>query len=160
MSTSPHYLSAWDFTLFILFSKYPSSPNYRSKRRMPKQEAPIGYLERYLPPGTLEPVTRYLQEYKVHLTITRERKSILGDYRHRTHHANHRISINSTLNKYAFLITLLHELGHLLTFEKFGNRVQSHGKEWKMIFGGLLQQFRSEERRVGKECRSRWSPYH
>src|SRR5215213_723260 len=24
----------------------------------------------------------------------------------------------------------------------------------------LLQKIRSEERRVGKECRSRWSPYH
>ena len=24
----------------------------------------------------------------------------------------------------------------------------------------LLEAFRSEERRVGKECRSRWSPYH
>ena len=24
----------------------------------------------------------------------------------------------------------------------------------------LLMQVRSEERRVGKECRSRWSPYH
>ena len=23
-----------------------------------------------------------------------------------------------------------------------------------------LEQTRSEERRVGKECRSRWSPYH
>ena len=23
-----------------------------------------------------------------------------------------------------------------------------------------IQQIRSEERRVGKECRSRWSPYH
>ena len=23
-----------------------------------------------------------------------------------------------------------------------------------------VDQFRSEERRVGKECRSRWSPYH
>src|SRR2546427_3890158 len=23
-----------------------------------------------------------------------------------------------------------------------------------------VQRFRSEERRVGKECRSRWSPYH
>ena len=23
-----------------------------------------------------------------------------------------------------------------------------------------LNHFRSEERRVGKECRSRWSPYH
>jgi len=25
---------------------------------------------------------------------------------------------------------------------------------------GLLEAKRSEERRVGKECRSRWSPYH
>src|SRR5258708_33212814 len=25
---------------------------------------------------------------------------------------------------------------------------------------GLLTETRSEERRVGKECRSRWSPYH
>src|ERR1039458_515172 len=25
---------------------------------------------------------------------------------------------------------------------------------------GALQRDRSEERRVGKECRSRWSPYH
>ena len=24
----------------------------------------------------------------------------------------------------------------------------------------LAQEIRSEERRVGKECRSRWSPYH
>ncbi len=24
----------------------------------------------------------------------------------------------------------------------------------------LTQRIRSEERRVGKECRSRWSPYH
>src|SRR5258707_11360778 len=26
--------------------------------------------------------------------------------------------------------------------------------------GGLPAEMRSEERRVGKECRSRWSPYH
>ena len=24
----------------------------------------------------------------------------------------------------------------------------------------LIKEVRSEERRVGKECRSRWSPYH
>ena len=29
------------------------------------------------------------------------------------------------------------------------------GRQWFS-----LQEFRSEERRVGKECRSRWSPYH
>ena len=26
--------------------------------------------------------------------------------------------------------------------------------------GGIVKDDRSEERRVGKECRSRWSPYH
>ena len=26
--------------------------------------------------------------------------------------------------------------------------------------GGEIIKLRSEERRVGKECRSRWSPYH
>ena len=28
------------------------------------------------------------------------------------------------------------------------------------IVGVSYAAFRSEERRVGKECRSRWSPYH
>ena len=28
------------------------------------------------------------------------------------------------------------------------------------VVGGDLALLRSEERRVGKECRSRWSPYH
>ena len=28
------------------------------------------------------------------------------------------------------------------------------------IMSGISSQTRSEERRVGKECRSRWSPYH
>jgi predicted SprT family Zn-dependent metalloprotease len=108
---------------------------------MSRKEVPLNYLQQYLPPQTYEPVMEYLHQFRVHLTVTRERKSILGDYRHRTHHANHRISINSTLNKYAFLITLLHELAHLLTFEEYGNRVQAHGREWKSIFGRLLKQF-------------------
>jgi hypothetical protein len=108
---------------------------------MSKKEAPITHLQNYLPPNTLEAVVSYLHYYQVHLTVARERKSILGDYRHRTHSKNHRISVNGNLNKYAFLITLLHELAHLLTFEKYGNRVASHGKEWKFIFGQLLAQF-------------------
>ena len=28
------------------------------------------------------------------------------------------------------------------------------------VVGNAMQDTRSEERRVGKECRSRWSPYH
>src|SRR5215211_3743546 len=108
---------------------------------MAKKEAPITTLQSYLPPNTYDAVVHYLVLHHVHLTIARERKSILGDYRHRIQGKNHRISVNGNLNPYSFLITLLHELAHLLTFEKYVNRVQSHGKEWKTIFGQLLEQF-------------------
>ena len=108
---------------------------------MPKKEAPIDHLQNFLPPNTYEAVLSYLHHYKVHLTVAKERKSILGDYRHQGYGKNHRISVNGNLNSYSFLITLLHELAHLLTFEQYGNRVQSHGKEWKAIFGKLLHQF-------------------
>ena len=29
-----------------------------------------------------------------------------------------------------------------------------------LLDGIMVEAYRSEERRVGKECRSRWSPYH
>ena len=36
-----------------------------------------------------------------------------------------------------------------------------NGSRWRVpLVGGMLDKARSEERRVGKECRSRWSPYH
>ncbi len=112
---------------------------------MPKKEVPVDHLQHYLPPGTSDAVLDYLHQHKVHLTISKHRQSILGDYRHRTHHLNHRISVNGSLNPYAFLITLLHELAHLLTFEKHTNKVHAHGKEWKTIYGQLLKQFLEHE---------------
>jgi SprT protein len=108
---------------------------------MPKKEAPLEYLENYLPAGASEKLLEYLHRYKVHLTITRSRKSILGDYRHATGTDHHRISVNGSLNKYAFLITLIHEIGHLITFQQYGNRVLSHGKEWKLAYRRVLEDF-------------------
>lgn len=112
---------------------------------MSKVEKHISRLQDFLPENTFESVAYYLNHHKVHLTVARERKSILGDYRHRTHGHHHRISVNGSLNKYSFLITLLHELAHLLTFEKFGNTVSAHGKEWKAVFGQLLASFISQK---------------
>jgi len=106
-----------------------------------KREAPLGTLNSYLPSGAYHTVMQYLQHYKVHLTITKERRSVLGDYRFAVHGKNHRISVNGNLNAFAFLITLLHELAHLIAFEKYGNRIASHGKEWKAVYGEILQQF-------------------
>ena len=108
---------------------------------MPKQEAPLLQLQAYLPEGSFEAVMQYLQQHKVHLTISRKRQSILGDYRHAGAGKTHRISVNGNLNKYAFLITLLHELAHLFTYETFGHRVMAHGLEWKNEFSKILAQF-------------------
>ena len=108
---------------------------------MPKQEAPLHQLKQYLPEGSFEEVSHYLQQYKVQLTITRERKSVLGDYRNSFADKNHRISVNGNLNPYAFLITLLHELAHLFTYERFGHRVAAHGMEWKNEYSKVLARF-------------------
>ncbi len=108
---------------------------------MSKQEVPLLQLRSYLPEGSFEDVHQYLQHYKVHLTLTRQRQSILGDYRHAYEGKAHRISINGNLNKYNFLITLLHELAHLFTYERYGHRVQAHGQQWKDEFRKILAQF-------------------
>jgi hypothetical protein len=101
-------------------------------------EHPLHTLAAYLPEGSFEHVVEYLHKYKVHLTVTKQRKSVLGDYRHAGGMGNHRISINGNLNKYEFLITLLHELAHMLTYEQFRNKVEAHGKEWKLAYSQLL----------------------
>jgi hypothetical protein len=108
---------------------------------MPKKEAPLDYLRRWIPAEAAPLILEYLNHYQVHLTITRERKSVLGDYRHATLDQNHRISVNGNLNAWSFLITLIHELAHLVTFMEYGNRVQSHGKEWKTIYRKMLEEF-------------------
>src|SRR6201986_783982 len=108
---------------------------------MPKKEAPLEYLSRWIPGPAAPLILEYLNHYHVHLTITRERKSVLGDYRHATRSSNHRISVNGNLNPYSFLITLIHELAHLVTFMEYGNGVNSHGKEWKAIYRKMLEEF-------------------
>lgn len=105
------------------------------------EEHPMHALAAYLPEGAFENVVHYLHLYRVHLTVTKERKSILGDYRNAVNGKNHRITVNGNLNKYAFVITLLHELAHLLTYDRFGHRVAAHGKEWKTLYAQLLADF-------------------
>lgn len=108
---------------------------------MAKVEHPLEALNNYLPEGAFEPVVHLINHFKVHLTVTKARKSVLGDYRHPFMGANHKISVNGNLNQYEFLITLLHELAHLLCFEQFKNKVDAHGQEWKSIYSKLLFEF-------------------
>lgn len=98
-------------------------------------------LEKYLPGESVDTIYEWLQKYHIHLKVSRKRTSKLGDYRPPQNGNGHNITINHDLNKYAFLITLVHEIAHLVTWEKYGRRAKAHGQEWKHAFRELMEPF-------------------
>ncbi len=101
-----------------------------------------GLLLKYVPENSVDMVMALIVENNVHLKITRQRKTKLGDYRPPSQdNANHRISINYNLNKYSFLLTLIHELAHLQVWCTYKNSVLPHGPEWKQSYRQLIKPF-------------------
>jgi len=97
-------------------------------------------IKKFLPQGTEHYVVDLLVTYKVQLKLNRPRASKYGDYRSPLRHDNyHRITVNKDLNPYAFLTTFLHEVAHLTAYEKYKNRIDPHGREWKQEFKVLLE---------------------
>ena len=72
--------------------------------------------------------------------IKSERKTRHGDYRQLPNN-RHQITVNSNLNPYRFLITLIHEIAHFEAYNKYGRFIQPHGKEWKYTFQHLMLPF-------------------
>ncbi|MCF8235358.1 MAG: SprT-like domain-containing protein [Bacteroidales bacterium] len=95
-------------------------------------------LAKYLPEQTVDLVYNWIKEYRIGFRITRDRHSKQGDFRSRTSRKPHRITVNHNLNKYAFLLTFVHELAHLIVWEKYRNRARPHGTEWKHTFRELM----------------------
>jgi hypothetical protein len=97
-------------------------------------------LARYLPEHAVQAVFELIVSNQVHLKIVNERQTRHGDYR-RALNGKHEITVNASLNKYKFLITLIHEIAHLVAFEKFGSNIKPHGDEWKITFQRLMVPF-------------------
>lgn len=94
-------------------------------------------LLKYLPEHAVKPVFELIVQNGVHLKIVNERTTRHGDYR-KGHTGKHEITVNGSLNKYRFLMTLIHEIAHLVAFEKFGRNIKPHGNEWKHTFQQLM----------------------
>ncbi|NVJ63600.1 MAG: SprT-like domain-containing protein [Flavobacteriaceae bacterium] len=97
-------------------------------------------LEKYLPKTAVQPVFELIKQLEVHLKIVKERRTRHGDYR-RDLSGRHLITINASLNPYSFLITLIHELAHLLAYKTYGRGIKPHGKEWKHCFQHMMLPF-------------------
>ncbi|MCB9185167.1 MAG: SprT-like domain-containing protein [Flavobacteriales bacterium] len=111
---------------------------------MNREERIRNAIRPFVPEGTAEPLAAQILKYRCQLTITRDRKSKAGDYRHPWGNNGHRISVNGSLNQYAFLITFVHEMAHLVTWERHRNKVNPHGKEWKQAFKEEMTPFLNE----------------
>lgn len=97
-------------------------------------------LQKYLPERAVQPCFELIKTNGVNLKIVNHRVTRHGDYR-RLPNGMHQITVNASLNKYRFLITLVHEIAHLVAFEKFGRRIKPHGLEWKQTFQHLMIPF-------------------
>jgi hypothetical protein len=97
-------------------------------------------LAKYIPEHAVKPVFELIVSNRVHLRIVNERQTRHGDYR-KGLSGKHEITVNSSLNKYKFLMTLIHEIAHLVAFEKFGRQIKPHGGEWKHSFQRLMVPF-------------------
>ena len=98
-------------------------------------------LKKYLPEQSVTLIGEWIIAFDFKLKIKKERSTRLGDYTMPRNGLNHIITINHHLNKFSFLITLVHEVAHLVTYNQYKNSVSPHGKEWKKNFQELIQPF-------------------
>ena len=75
----------------------------------------------YVPKRSIKLLECWINELHLEIKVTKPRKSKLGDFKVIGDQLI--ISINNNLNKYAFLITLVHEIAHAFVFQKYQNTV-------------------------------------
>lgn len=98
-------------------------------------------LHKYIPEKAVPTIAEWIYSFDFKLKIKKSRSSKYGDYRPPFKGENHQITINYDMNKYAFLITLVHEIAHLSTYNKHKDSVKPHGEEWKFHYKMLMKQF-------------------
>lgn len=104
----------------------------------------VDVLVKYIPRQSADLVADWIVNFGIHLNITKDRATKLGDFRPSRKARGHKITINHNLNPYSFLLTLVHEIAHLETWNKYKNQVLPHGKEWKEAFSRLMRPFLNE----------------
>lgn len=95
-------------------------------------------LENHLPTDAVHYAYDLWAEHQFNFKVTKSRTSKYGDYRYTPRTGQHTITVNGDLNIYAFLVTYLHEVAHLVTYKANPRVALPHGKEWKANFRMLM----------------------
>ncbi|MFA6923977.1 MAG: SprT-like domain-containing protein [Bacteroidales bacterium] len=102
-------------------------------------------LSEFLPENAVALIVEWIIQYKINLKITKKRITKFGDYRPPANNSTHKITVNGNLNNYSFLITLVHEISHLVCWNECEKRTKPHGKSWKENFKKLMFPFLNEK---------------
>lgn len=94
---------------------------------------------KYIPEKAIPFIQFLIDTHNFTLKIVNQRQTKHGDFR-KLPNGRFQITVNNNLNPYQFLLTLVHEIAHHVTHQKFGI-VQAHGKEWKTVFQHLMLPF-------------------
>lgn len=97
-------------------------------------------LQEYIPQNAILKVIDLLDHDNLTVKVKNERKTRHGDYK-RLPNGKHQITVNSNLNSYRFLITLIHEIAHFEAYKNYGKVIKPHGIEWKYTFQHLMLPF-------------------
>jgi hypothetical protein len=95
-------------------------------------------ISRYVPEKAIGYCTHLWDQYRFNFKVSRTRRSKLGDYKFNPADKNHYITVNGSLNEYAFLITYIHEVAHLVHHVQKGRNNPPHGPAWKSAFRELM----------------------
>lgn len=101
-------------------------------------------LKQYIPEPAIPKVLELLAHDHLVVKVKNERKTRHGDYK-RLPNGKHQITVNSNLNSYRFLMTLIHEIAHFEAYKEYGRFIKPHGKEWKRTFQRLMLPFLNPE---------------
>lgn len=115
--------------------RFTTEKSFRFRHQRRKLEV----LAKYLPEFAVKPAFDLIVANNVHLKIVNDRVTRHGDYR--SYNGRHEITVNASLNRYRFLMTLIHEIAHLVAFEKYGKNIKPHGDQWKYVFRQLMIPF-------------------
>jgi SprT protein len=108
------------------------------------QDKILSTLQQHLPAPAVEYCFNLWLKYKFVFKLRKARITKAGDFTFRSGQAP-RITINSDLHPYSFLITYVHEVAHLEAHSFFGHRVEAHGDQWKKTFQQLMTPVLTDE---------------
>lgn len=101
--------------------------------------------DRFVPPASAAYCYKLLEYFGFEFKIKKGRLTKLGDYRYDPKTKKHTITINNDLNPFSFLVTYLHEVAHLVTFDEHGRKAAPHGNEWKDNFKRVARPVLNEQ---------------